>query len=628
MISVRSRLLPLNGSNLILKVKVQHLKLRRFVDRLFIQQTMKTSNFNAWLKIKQTIMIKISLPILTFFLGLQIVLAQTDFKQQYFNGKNFFREGKYNLAMESFKQAIPYDNNNPFSEYASFYYAISAYRQGYLSVARDMFGQIKKLYPSWDKMEEVNFWLGKIHMDNREYFQGLSTWRTIKSQAIQNDITGLKQQTLATIDDAETLRMMLEEYPDDKVVAHALAGALSKKMDDKESRVQLEALIKRFGFDRNEFINEAPPTYFKDTYSVSLLFPFMVSTLDPTPGRKRNQLILDLYEGMKLAADTLGKMGTKISLRAYDTERKVSTIKRILETEELKNTDLIIGPFFPEENAPILEFSMKNRINVFQPFTNNIEMVGSNEFGYLLQPSYETLGRKSAEFLSNYLKRRKNCIVYYGTSKRDSIMAASFIQKANEQGLKVVLSARLTKDETGTIISTLATPTEFDEWKVPIQFTLKTDSIGSIYVASDDALIYTKVISSVETRRDSIVVVGSESWLDQTAVDLEKYQTLNVVFAAPNYTSHSNRFYKAFTKKYIKVHGQAPSAYAKMGFELMMFTGNLLKKRGVYFQDAFDDDKVLPGYLSEGYNYQFSHDNQLVPFVKFEQGELTIIKNK
>lgn len=573
-------------------------------------------------------MIKASLSIFVLLFGLQVAFAQADFKQQYFNGKNFFREGKYNLAMEAFKQAIPYDNNNPFSEYASFYYAMCAYHQGYLSVARDMFSQIKKLYPSWDKMDEVNFWLGKVHMDNREYFQGISTWRTVKNQTIQKDISGLKEQALAGIEDAETLRMMLEEYPDDKIVAHALAGALSKKLDDKESRIQLEALIKRFGFDRNEFINEAPPSYFKDTYSVSLLFPFMANTLDPTPGRKRNQLILDLYEGMKLAADTLNKMGTKISLRAYDTERKTATIKRILETEELKNTDLIIGPFFPDENTPVLEFSMKNRINVFQPFTNNIEMVGANEFGYLLQPSYETLGRKSAEFLSNHLKRRKNCIVYYGTSKRDSILAASFIQKANEQGLKVVLSRRLTKDETGTIISTLATPTEFDEWKVPIQFTLKTDSIGGIYVASDDALIYTKVISSVETRRDSIVVVGSESWLDQTAVDLEKYQTLNVVFAAPNFMSPISRYHKAFTRKYIKVHGQVPSGYAKMGYELMLFTGNLLKKRGVYFQDAFDDGKDLPGYLSEGYNYQFSRDNQLVPFVKFVQGELMVIKTK
>lgn len=573
-------------------------------------------------------MIKTLLSVIILFFSLLNAVAQTDFKQQYFNGKNLFREGKYNLAMEAFKPAIAYDNSNPFAEYASFYYGLSAYRQGYLSVARDQFNQIKKLYPAWDKIDDVNYWLGKIYMDNREYFQGLNAWKNVKNPAVQKDINGAKQQYLSSVTDAETLRMMLEEHPDDKIVAHSLAAALSKNQDDTQNRIQLEALIKRFGFDRKSFISDAPSTYFKDTYTVSLLFPFMVNTLEPTPGRKRNQLILDLYEGMKLAADTLEKMGVKISLRAYDTERKNASIKRILETEELKNTDLIVGPFFQDENKLIQEFSEKNRINVFQPFTNNMEMVQDNEFGYLLQPAYETFGRTSADFLAGYRKRRKTCIVYYGTSKRDSLQAATFVQRAREKGIKIVSSKRLTKDETATIISTLATPTEFDEWKVPIQFTLPKDSIGSIYVASDDPLIYTKVISSVETRRDSIVVVGMESWLDQMAIDLEKYQSLGVVFASPNYTASSNRFYKAFQKKYTKVHGQAPSGYAKMGYELMLFTGNMLKKHGVYFQSAFKDDKVIPGYLSEGYNYQFSHDNQQVPFVKFNQGELLVIKNK
>src|SRR3954468_1877118 len=107
-----------------------------------------------------------------FLLSLLIstVYGQVDFKQQYLNGKSFFKEGKYNLAMETFKKVIPYDQNNPYSEYASFYYAASAYNQGYASVAKDQFNQIKNLYPKWDKMEEVNFWLAKILFDNKDYF--------------------------------------------------------------------------------------------------------------------------------------------------------------------------------------------------------------------------------------------------------------------------------------------------------------------------------------------------------------------------------------------------------------------------------------------------------------------------
>lgn len=575
---------------------------------------------------KQTPMFRVSGLFLLLWLGAVTAHGQSDFRQQYVSAKNLFLDGEYALAMEKFKPVIPYDASNPYSQYASFYYSIAAYRQGYFAVARDMLTQIKKVDPAWDKMEEVNFWLGTIHMDNREYFQGLNLWKSIRNPSIRKNIEASKKRYLSKIDDAETLRMMAEEYPSDPAIGHALALLLARDLNDPLARNEFESVVKKYKLDRGDFINAAPPSYRKPVYSVSVFYPFMLNTLDPTPARKRNQLILDLYEGMKLAADTLAKQGVKVDLRAYDTERKASTVNRLLATPELRNTDLIIGPFFPDENRLVQEFSMKNRINVFKPFTNNIEMVGASEFGYLLQPSYETLGRKSAEFVANNLTRRKNVMIFYGTSKQDSILAATFAAKATESGLNVVYRQRISRDASGSILQILATPTEYDEWKNPIEFELKKDSIGCIYVASDDALIYSKVMSSVETRRDSILIVGSESWLNQAALDYEKFQSLGVVLSAPNFTSPRNPHYKAFSARYLRTHGRPPSEYATLGYELMLFVGNALHKHGVYFQEAFSKGK-MPGYLYQGYDYQLSHDNQFVPFVRFVEGELTVVQN-
>lgn len=571
---------------------------------------------------------KVLFSIFLFLIWAGTVVAQTDYTKQYFNAKTLFREGRYNLAMESFKPLITHDANNRFSEYASFYYALAAYHQNFHAVSRDMFNQIKKLYPSWDKIDEVNFWIGKIHMDDKDYFQGLKVWNSVRNKTIQKDVTGLKVQYLSPVDDVEILRMMNEEYPEDEVVARIFAKALSKNIQDAQFREQLESIIKKYNFKRDDFIVDAPETFFKESYSVSALFPFMVTTLEPTATPKRNQIILDLYEGMKLAVDTLNRQGISISLRAYDTERRPEKIKRLLETEELKMTDLIIGPFFPDENKLIQEFSMNNRINIFNPFSNNLELVQGNPFGFLFQPSYETFGRKSAEFLADRLKRRKTCMVFYGTARKDSVQAAAFIQKAAETGLNVVSSLEMSRESTGKILTILATPTEFDEFKNPIEFELKKDSIGAIYVASDDPLIYTKVISSVDTRADSIMVVGSETWLYDNAVDFEKFQSLGVVFAAPGHTAPFNWHHKAFMKKFARKHGRLPNNYAELGYEMMLFLGNALKRHGVYFQEGLNKEKFFKGYLSEGYNYQFSHDNQLVPFIKFRGGQLQLIQNR
>lgn len=556
----------------------------------------------------------------------QSVLAQVDYNKQYFNAKALFREGKYNLAMESFKPLMPFDTKNNFSEYASFYYALAAYNQGFKAVAKNALNQIKTTHPKWNKMDEVNFWLGKIHFDDHDYFQGLKVFSAIQDKKMQPDIEGAKTSALASVSDPETLKMMYEEYPRDITVARALATLLSKDLTDAEDKTFLENLITKFNFKRTDFVPEAPATYFKDIYSISVLLPFMVNTLDPSAAPKRNQSVLDLYEGMKIAVDTLDKQGVKLSLRAYDTEWKTDKIRTILKTEELKNTDLILGPFFQDEAKPIQEFSLANRINTFNPVHNNSDLIGSNPYAFLYQPATEILGRKSGEFLAAYAKK-KNCMVFYGTSKRDSLLAANFIQAAHKNGLKITAAHKVPRENTKMIFDILMTPTEFDEFRYPTQFTLNKDSLGSIFVASDDALIYAKVVTSIETRRDQIIVLGSEKWIDQTSIDLEKFQTLPIVLTAPNFTNPQKPATIAFDRKFVKTYGRVPSNYAAIGYELMLILGNQLKKNGVYFQEALSKGTV-PGFLTEGVNYQQSRSNALIPFIKFTDGQMVVIEKR
>lgn len=556
----------------------------------------------------------------------------TNYDQQYAISKKLFTEGKYNLAMESFKKLIPYDAGNPYREYASFYYAVSAYHQNFKAVSKDMFGQIKVLYPAWDKMDEVNIWLAKIHFDNKEYFQGFKLLGELKNEKTQKELTGLKKQAISGIQDIETLKRMLDEYPKDGVIGEKLARELSKNQTGKEDQKLLETLIGRFDLKKSEYIVETPETIHKDVYTVSVLFPFVVNTIDVSPTRKRNQFVLDLYEGMQLALDTLARQGIKISLRAYDTERNPDRIKSLLLMRELKSSDMIVGPLYSEENSMIQEYSSVNQINLFNPISNNYDLIKDNFYGFLFQPSNETLGSQSAEYLAS-VKRNKKCMVFYGESKKDSIQAASFVLKAKESGMKVLRSERVTKETSRKILEILATPTEFDEFKYPKQFTLPKDSLGSVFVASDDPLIYTKVISSVETRKDSVTIVGSESWLDQAAVDYSKYESLKIVLYAPNFSAESNAAYQNFQRKFVKEHGRNSSSapysnYAKIGYDFMLFAGNTLKKHGVYFQDAIQKNRQVPGYLTGGYDFTQSRTNLFVPFIEFKDGKLTEIKRK
>jgi len=200
-------------------------------------------------------------------------------------------------------------------------------------------------------------------------------------------------------------------------------------------------------------------------------------------------------------------------------------------------------------------------------------------------------------------------------------MAWSFMRAAAKLGVKINYSEEVHSETSTDILATLASPTEFDEWKNPTQFKLKLDSIGSVFVASDDPLIYTKVINSIETRGDSVIVVGQENWLEDNSVELSKFERIKIALASPNFASISSVAYVQFRKKYLQTHGILPSSYAQKGYEFMMVLGRSLKTYGVYFQAGLMKERIS-GVLTSGYQMQPTHDNGLVPFISFRQGRL------
>jgi tetratricopeptide (TPR) repeat protein len=551
-----------------------------------------------------------------------------DYERQYKNAKQLYDEKNYNLAMEAFKGLIVYDQENPYFQYASFFYALSAHYQGYPVIAKDMLVQIKKLYPQWEQIDEVNFWLAKIYFDQRDYFQALLVLKSIKSSSFRSDSEAMQRKYLAQIEDVETLKMVFEENPSNSIAGYFLAKSISRQPLYQQDVLLFESVVNQFGFNRTDFISATKPlSVKKDRYRVALLFPFLVNSLYPTPTVKQNQFILDLYQGMRLAADTLSQQGVQIELLAYDIERSIDVLKKLLETDELKSADLIVGPLIGTEETKIVQdFSLTNQIAMINPVTNNSGYLGQNPFALLYQPSHETLGRRAAEVVATDV-HNKNCIVFFGDSPKDSVMAFNFITRAKELNVNIVLAEEVRKETSPRIQTVLATPTEFDDYKNPIEFKIKRDSIGSVYVATEEVAIYSKVISSVQTRKDSTRIYGLESWAspDNSSTNYDTFERLGVTLASPNFASISNQAFIDFRKKYINRHGQLPSTYARIGYEFIEFIGKVLSENGTYFQEALSQKGFIPGSLGEGYNFQNARDNQYVPFLRLKEGIMTPI---
>lgn len=552
---------------------------------------------------------------------LSTTLNAQDFKRDYKIAKDFYLEEKFNFSMDAFRSLMVYDKDNPYVEYAMFYYALSAYHQNYFSVTKEALLQIKNQYPDWNQIGEVDYWLAAVYFQQGEIFQALKTLYGMRSVRDMASIERMKNNYLLQVYDDEVISLILEEYPGElTLVKRWITRKLAKREYDKARQI-----IEQYGLREDEFyfpkrLREVK----KDTYRVAALFPFVTSMLEPLPGNKFNQSTLDLYQGMMLANDSLMDADIDIELVSYDTERKVEQVKNLMAMDEMKSVDVLFGPLFSDELVPVAEFSKNYMVPMVNPISNSPEYIKDNPYSILLQPDYDIIGKESAEALSKRNLRRP-CAVIYGDQPRDSIMVASFLKRAEELNLKIAFTKYVERSKSHEVLTVLMSPTKHDKFGYPVEFTLKKDSIGSIFVASDDELIFTKVIRSVDLRADSVIILGMNSWLTKPGMEFEKFERLNIMMSSPDYVDIYSPEYQQFRSNYIEKYGSVPSPFARIGYESMLMLGAQLKEHGLEFVSKIQTGYPFTGMFKRMYDFNESQCNKEVPFVTFEYGELRIL---
>ena len=311
---------------------------------------------------------------------------------------------------------------------------------------------------------------------------------------------------------------------------------------------------------------------------------------------------------------------------AYDTRRDSAATAKILQREEMKSMDLIVGPFFSEPRKLVQEFSFKNKINMINPLSSDSDVIGASPYSFLLHPTNETTGRKMAEYVAKHA-RNKTGIIFYGQDSRDSTLAFAYKKRIEQEGFRIIMTREIRKQDTRNILDILVGSGKMKDAAsddARSGYKLAMDSIGHIFVASNNDLISSKVISAVETRGDSIMVVGSVEWLDLPVINYEAYNRLGAVLYAPMYMQKDTEAYRRFRDEYVSMHKTPPTEHAEIGYDLMHLMGHSLYKHGKYFQLGWNEEKFVEGYLTIGYSFQFSQDNKVVPVLEFGDEGLVI----
>lgn len=599
----------------------------------------------------------VSIFLFLFFLYSTNLHAQTE-QQKFLNGKQFLSEGKFNFAMESFKDLANPNAKHSFKEYASFYYALAAYKNRDYALARSMWLQMESKYPSWKQMPEVYNWLSELYYEEDDPIKG--TYYA-KKAGLKND-SGVLNHHLLALEDFTLLKEIYEQYPDDRGIASILAKAIVKQPLAEKDFKLIKTLSEDFDFSNTYFgLPDIGKSSKKGVYHVAVLLPFMFAGLDNTSRIERNKIIMDIYEGILQAAKELNVENEMIKIYPYDTRRDGVTTKRILGTAEVKKMDLIIGPLYPEPSKLTSQFCFSNKINMINPISSNSAVINNNPYSFLFKSTYEDQAVKVAKFaIDSFQTKKKNAYVFFDSNEKDSLMAQLYADKISSDGFEVINKLRIDDEKIQDAYQLLTetyesmhTHEEADsiakipgrlikEGKIKIdvgnskekedslylyeeRFIIEWDSIGHIYLASSKPLHASMFISAIEIRGDNISLIGRDDWLGYDMLTIDQLERLGVYFVSPDYTTQSSESFNKFRSDYQRVYKEDPNVNNMLGYELLMYTGHMMKKYGNYFQNGSLHEGFVEGKLFYGVDYKISNSNQVVPITQIIDSEVELV---
>ncbi len=320
-----------------------------------------------------------------------------------------------------------------------------------------------------------------------------------------------------------------------------------------------------------------------------------------------SESLVQFYEGVLLAIDSMQNVGMRIKLNVFDTERNPESIRNVIYNEDFLETDLIIGPVYQNVQREVAQIAAKNRIPIISPLMSESDIVASNPSFYQLIPSREYIAEKTAEMVAEEFYDSNFIIVkmgdYTGSPEGD------FIELIKE---KLFNSGYLT-NQNGVRF------TEYDlknEGPFGLRSIMSKYKENVVYIPANTEGDISVAVSNINNLSDDfpITLIGSNRFENFKSINVEHYHNLKLRYIAPYYLDYKNPFVINIIEKFKTNFGTEPSNTGVQGFDATFYFLNAFKAYGKDFdtclpylhvdllQGTYHFEKVsqFGGYMNQG----------------------------
>jgi len=347
----------------------------------------------------------------------------------------------------------------------------------------------------------------------------------------------------------------------------------------------------------------------KDKKQMVLLMPFNASkiqgdSLKPLASRLKTEnflnMTLDFYSGALMAIDSAKTLGLNIDVKILDSEesKMSSNVSNIVQNFNLKNADVVIGPFYQQYAEKVAEMLNKDNVPVISPLSKDSGKAYSNL--YQAMPSSELTKRAMFDFM---------------ISKGGNIIMVSDPKKASNREF-------ITQNYPQAKFADLDANGNLDGEKLKAMFTkgitnfvvLDTEKTGMILSTTN------VLLNEMANFQLQLAIIEPNETLDFEEISMKRLTILKLLYPSLTRENDSPEALQ-FKESYKKKNKIFPSQYAVRGFDIT-FDTMLRLSQGKPFEKSAEENKTeqveskfdyakkdTEGYINKGiYILQYEED--------------------
>ncbi|MEO9258460.1 MAG: LysM peptidoglycan-binding domain-containing protein, partial [Crocinitomicaceae bacterium] len=306
----------------------------------------------------------------------------------------------------------------------------------------------------------------------------------------------------------------------------------------------------------------------KDSYKILVLLPMnyassqsAISGMDQNSSlNKYTKVAIDFYMGIKLALDSLQKLGLNADVQLIDTRVDSNAVLNYLKTCGNDKPDLIIGPLMPNLLKVTARWCKENKVPLLSPVASNSALLKDNPYFFSSVPSDLRLLEGMADDLA------------LNHSQHNLILVTSGIagDLKNYDLIRTRINSQLKSNAIRSKLKEVS-------YRGELNAAIINDTVNIFIFPSENRVAVSyfmtamNKIKNTKGERVNITVYGLKEWENFEELKINYKQKLNLHYPSSINLNYSDSTVNVLIQQFRKKYKTDPGKFGIQGFDISYY---------------------------------------------------------